>query len=114
MRPDLQAPLRLAGVYLLFSVIWVISSDYLFHGHTEDTSLLAELHLVEVLLFVLLSAGLVFLVSYRDRQAQRSLLDEITQNSRLLQQTQRNAALGSWEYRNGFHLSEEALKDGLK
>ena len=44
------------------------------------------------------------------RQAQRHLLDALTRNSRLLQQAQRNAALGYWEYTGHFHWSPPALQ----
>lgn len=109
MRPDLQGPLRLAGVYILFSSLWIFGSEHLLTLFVSEHDLAAELHWVQDLLFILLSTGLIFFVSYRDRQAQRQLLAELTHNSRLLQQTQRTAALGSWEYRNGFSWSDEAL-----
>jgi len=110
MRPDLQGPLRLAGVYILFSALWIFGSDYLLHALVKDNELVAELQTGKGLLFILLSTGLIFLFSHRDRQAQRHLLEKLTHNSRLLQHTQRNAGLGSWEYLNGFHWSEEALR----
>ena len=109
MRPDLKGPLRLAGIYLLFSTLWIFGSDYLLHTLVNNSALVAGLQTTKAMLFVLLSTTLVLVVSYRDRRAQRRLLDELTHNTRLLQQTQRNAALGSWEYRNGFDLSAEAL-----
>ncbi|NMZ70921.1 PAS domain S-box-containing protein [Pseudomonas peli] len=109
MRPDLQGPLRLAGVYILFSALWIFGSDYLLHAWVMDSERVAELQTGKGLLFILLSSGLIFLLSRRDRQAQRQLLEKLTHNSRVLQQAQRNAGLGSWEYRDGFHWSEEAL-----
>ena len=101
MQPDLQGPLRLAGVYILFSTLWIFGSDYLLHALIKDSELVAELQTGKGLLFILLSSGLIFLLSLRDRQAQRQLLEKLTHNSRLLQHTQRNAGLGSWEYRDG-------------
>ncbi|WNF47654.1 PAS domain S-box protein [Pseudomonas sp. SG20056] len=109
MRPDLQGPLRLAGVYMLFSALWIFGSDYLLHALVKDSELVAELQTGKGLLFILLSAGLIFLFTQRDRQAQHQLLEELTHKSRLLQHTQRNARLGSWEYHNAFLWSEEAL-----
>lgn len=109
MKPDLQGPLRLAGVYILFGTLWILGSDYLLGALAMDSAQVAELQTGKGLLFILLSTGLIFFVSFRDRQKQRHLLEEITHNSRVLRQTQRNAALGSWEYQNGFHWSEEAL-----
>ena len=109
MRPDLQGSLRLAGVYTLFSSLWIFGSDYLLYALIRNETLLTELQTVKGLVFVLLSTGLIFFVSYRDRQAQSQLLAELTHSSQLLKQAQRNAALGSWEYRDGFHWSPEAL-----
>jgi len=109
MRPDLHGSLRLAGVYMLFSSLWIFGSDYLLSTLVNDSKLLSELQTGKGLLFILLSTGLIYVVSHRDRKAQHRLLAELTHSSRLLQQTQRYAALGSWEYRNGFHWSEEAL-----
>ncbi|MDP2747022.1 PAS domain S-box protein [Pseudomonas sp.] len=109
MRPDLQGPLRLAGVYILFSALWIFGSDYLLHALVKDSELVAELQTGKGLLFILLSSGLIFFVSLRDRQALRQLLENLTHNSRLLHHTQRNAGLGSWEYHNTFLWSDEAL-----
>ncbi|WP_339905038.1 PAS domain S-box protein [Pseudomonas guineae] len=109
MRPNLEGPLRIAGIYLLFSSLWIFGSDYLLHKLISSSELAYALQTGKALLFVLLSTGLILLVSWRDRRAQRQLLDELTHNSKVLQQTQRNAALGSWEYSRGFHWSEEAL-----
>lgn len=110
MRPDFQGPLRLAGVYMLLSALWIFGSDHLVHTLIKDSDWLAVMQTSKGLLFILLSTALIFLFSLRDHRAQRRLLDAITYNSQLLQHTQRNAGLGSWEYRNGFLLSEETQR----
>ena len=109
MRSDLTAPLRLAGAYILFSSIWIIASDSLLMAAVNDRGLIGRLQTVKGMLFVLLSSLLIFYLNYRDRRAQQQLLDALTRNSRLLQQTQRNAALGSWAYDGRLHWSPEAL-----
>jgi len=109
MRPDFFASLRLASVYILFSVIWILASDYLVDA-LLDNEWAARLQTAKGLAFVLLSSLLVFCISYRDRRAQRQLLDALTHNTRLLQQAQRNAALGLWEYVGQFRWSPEALQ----
>jgi len=109
MRSDLTAPLRLAGAYILFSSIWIIASDSLLMAAVNDRDLIGRLQTVKGMLFVLLSSLLIFYLNYRDRRAQQQLLDALTRNSRLLQQTQRNAALGSWAYDGRLHWSPEAL-----
>ncbi|MDP2244338.1 PAS domain S-box protein [Pseudomonas sp.] len=100
----------MAGVYLLFSALWILGSDYLLHLLTRDSELTAEVQTAKGLLFILLSTALIFFVSQRDRHVQRKLLDALTRNSRLLQQTQRTAALGSWEYDGRLHWTPEALQ----
>src|SRR3989344_4177937 len=82
MQPDLQGPLRLAGVYILFSTLWIFGSDYLLHALVRDSELVAELQTGKGLLFILLSTGLIFFVSLRDRLAQRQLLEKLTDKSR--------------------------------
>lgn len=107
---DLRGPLRLACIYSLFSALWILGSDHLLHALVQDSTLNSGLHTAKEVLFILLSTGLIFLVSYRDRQAQSQLLDDLTHSSQLLKQAQRNAALGSWEYHGTFHWSPEALE----
>ncbi|MDP3977357.1 MAG: PAS domain S-box protein [Pseudomonas sp.] len=109
MRSDLTAPLRLAGAYILFSSIWIMASDSLLLAVVNDRDLIDRLQTVKGMLFVLLSSLLIFYLNYRDRRAQQQLLNALTRNTRLLQQTQRNAALGSWEYDGRLHWSPEAL-----
>ena len=110
MRSDLTVPLRLAGAYILFSSIWILASDSLLLAVVNDSALSSQLQTVKGMLFVLLSSLLIFYLNRRDRRAQRELLDALTRNTRLLQQTQRNAALGSWEYDGRLHWSPEALQ----
>src|SRR3990167_6492642 len=110
MRSDLTVPLRLAGAYILFSSIWILASDSLLLAVVNYSVLSSQLQTVKGMLFVLLSSLLIFYLNRRDRRAQRELLDALTSNTRLLQQTQRNAALGSWEYDGRLHWSPEALQ----
>ncbi|WP_439859758.1 PAS domain S-box protein [Pseudomonas sp. MBLB4136] len=110
MRPELVAPLRLTGVYALFGTAWILSSDQLLAIAVSEPTLIMRLQTLKGLAFVLLSCLLIFYVSHRDRQAQSQLLGALTRNTRLLQQAQRNAALGSWEYQGRFHWSPEALE----
>lgn len=109
MRPDLHGPLRLAGVYSLFSGLWIFGSDSLLQAMVKDSELAADLQTAKGMLFILLSSLLIFFVSYRDRRAQLRLLEELTHNTSLLQQTQRHAGLGSWEYSTCFIWTPEAL-----
>ncbi len=109
MRPELQGPLRLAGVYSLFSSLWIFGSDSLLHAMVKNSELTAGLQTTKGMLFILLSTLLIFVISYRDRQAQRRLIEELTHSTSLLQQVQRHAGLGSWEYSTCFTWTAEAL-----
>lgn len=110
MRSDLAVPLRLAGAYILFSLLWMLGGEYLLAPLVDKTYGDGTLHQLEDLLFVVLSTALIFVIIHRDRHSQRDLLGALSRNSRLLQQAQRNAALGSWEYVGSLHLSQEALR----
>lgn len=110
MRPDFSAPLRLAGLYALFSTAWIFSSDYLLSTIISDSALITRLQTLKGTTFVLLSSLLIFTLSHRDLQAQRRLLDALRYNTRMLQKTQYTAALGSWAYADQFHWSGEALR----
>lgn len=110
MRSDFTAPLRLAGIYILFSAAWILSSDYLLTALISDIAWVTRLQTLKGLAFVLFSSALIFYVSYRDRRAHRHLLEALTRNTRLLVQAQQNAALGIWEYDGHFRWSAEALQ----
>lgn len=109
MRPELFKTLRLSGCYLLFSSLWLVFGDRLLAHDNLQNPLFIELHTYKSLAFVLLSTLLIFTVSYRDQLARRQLSGSLHTSSRLLQQAQRNASLGSWEYAEGFHWSAQAL-----
>lgn len=110
MRSELTAPVRLAGVYILFSSLWILASDSLLMAMVNDRALNSQLQTAKAVFFVLLSSLLIFYLSYRNRRARHELLNALAHNSRLLQHTQRNAALGSWEYDGHMHWSPEALQ----
>lgn len=110
MRSDLAVPLRLAAAYVLFSLLWMLGGEYLLAPMVDKTYGDGTLHQLEDLLFVIISTVLIFVIIHRDRRSQRNLVDALSRNSRLLQQAQRNAALGSWEYIGTLHLSQEALR----
>jgi PAS domain S-box-containing protein len=109
MRSEFQGPLRLAGTYILFSVLWILGSDTLLNVLTEDSALIANLQLAKGLLFVVLSGALIFMLSYRQYVLLHRQQHLLTQNIQQLKQSQRNAGIGSWQYRQGFNWSIEAM-----
>lgn len=111
MRPDLFKPLRLAGFYLLFSSAWIFFSDGLLANLNLDSGHLNLLQTYKGLAFVLLSTLLIFILSYRDQLLHSQLSGSLNHSSRLLQQAQRNASLGSWEYADAsFNWSAQAMR----
>ncbi|MFZ3023507.1 PAS domain S-box protein [Pseudomonas sp.] len=111
MRPDLFKPMRLAGFYLLFSSAWIFLSDGLLASLSLDSDHLNLLQTYKGLAFVVLSTLLIFILSYRDQLVRSQLSGSLHHSSRLLQQAQRNASLGSWEYLDGgFNWSAQALR----
>lgn len=111
MRPDLFKPIRLAGFYLLFSSAWIFLSDGLLLSLNLDSEHLNLLQTYKGMAFVVLSTLLIFVFSYRDQLVRSQLSGSLHHSSRLLQQAQRNASLGSWEYASGgFNWSAQALR----
>jgi len=109
MRSELAQPLRLAVVYVLFSSVWILLSDQLLAALVFDSAAMTQMQTIKGLSFVLLSSSLIYYLSFRDHKAQRQLLNSLRRHARQMQQAQRNAALGNWEYDGRFHWSEEAL-----
>ena len=64
MKPSLTRPLRVAGIYLVFSIVWILSSDSLLQGLVQDAELLARLQTFKGLFFVLLSALLILFLPF--------------------------------------------------
>lgn len=109
MQPDNLKPLRLAVIYALFSAAWILLSDRVLNALAPDTASAMLLGTYKGLAFVLLSSLLIFFLSHRDQLTQQALLGSLRHSNRLLQQAQRNAALGSWEFNGAFHWSAQAL-----
>ncbi|HSC82780.1 MAG TPA: PAS domain-containing protein, partial [Pseudomonas sp.] len=110
MRPSLSRPLRLAGIYILFSVVWILLSDRLLLALDLSSDTLSWLQTSKGLLFVLVSSLLILFIGQHDQRAQRQLENSLRLRAQQLRQTQREAGLGSWEYSDRFHWSGEALR----
>ncbi len=63
-----RAALRIAGLYLLFCVAWILLSDAAVRRIT-DAGLAAELQTAKGLVFVLVSAGVLFWLVFRELRA---------------------------------------------
>lgn len=110
MTPKTSRPMRLAGVYLLFSAAWILGSNLLLRAIIDDPTTLTHLHTVKGLLFVTLSSVLIFLLCHQDELSQQRLERGLRDQLLTLQQAQRNAGLGTWSYDGHLHWSAEALR----
>ncbi|MDX5372164.1 MAG: PAS domain S-box protein [Pseudomonadaceae bacterium] len=110
MKPSLTRPLRVAGIYLVFSIVWILSSDSLLQGLVQDAELLARLQTFKGLFFVLLSALLILFLCRHEQRELQQLEQGLRQRLLQLQQSQREAGLGTWIYDGQLHWSAEALR----
>ena len=110
MQPTITRPLRVAAIYLLFSVAWILLSDSLLQTLVSDESTLAWLQTAKGLLFVLLSGLLILLLCRHEQQVQQRLEHGLRQHLLQLQQAQRDAGLGTWNFDGQLHWSPEALR----
>lgn len=109
MKPALHQPLRLVSIYLLFSSAWMLLSDRLLGALELDSNAAQLLQSYQGLLFVLLSAMLIGLLSLHEQRAKRRFLDTLSASNRQLQLAQNNANLGNWQYVGKFIWSAPAL-----
>lgn len=110
MTPKPSRPLRLAGIYLLFSIVWILGSDLLLQVLIADPATLAQLQTLKGLLFVALSGLLILLLCRQDERNQQRLELDLRDQLLKLQQAQRDAGLGTWSYDGHLHWSAEALR----
>jgi PAS domain S-box-containing protein len=109
MHSDLKGSLRLAGLYVLFSALWIFCSDSLLRLQVNDLDLNSQLQTAKGLVFVLFSAFFWLFTSYRSRQLRMQIQRQVQQYQQQLQLSQAHAKQGSWWYHNDFHWSSEAL-----
>ena len=111
MQPNLSRPLRVAAAYLVFSIIWILLGDLLLHALALDAAAQHRLQTALATVFVVLSSLLILLLCRYELRNQQQLEQELRQRLLLLQQTQRDVGLGSWEYDGRqFAWSAEALR----
>ncbi|WP_454254611.1 PAS domain S-box protein [Pseudomonas sp. Marseille-Q8238] len=102
-------PMRLAGAYIVFSILWIVLSDRILLLFTLDPHTLANGQTYKGVLFVIASSLLILAIARRDQRAQRQLEEALQQRTAQLQQTQREAGLATWRFDGDVHCSAEAL-----
>lgn len=68
--------LRIALIYALFSVLWILFSDKILLSLTHDIELLTRLQTLKGWCFVLLSAGIIFVLLHREIRGLREAEDK--------------------------------------
>ena len=110
MKPNIAQPLHLAALYLLIGSAWILIGDYLLEAQGQPFSSQQHIQTWKGLTFVLLSSGLIYLISRAALHAQKSLQQNVQTQAQQLLQTQRAADLGNWSFDGEFHWSAEALR----
>ncbi len=110
MQPTVSRPVRLAGIYVLFSAAWILLSDQLLLALNLEPSTLNSLQTYKGLAFVVVSSLLILLIARHDQRTQQALESSLRRNAEQLQQTQRDAGLGNWTFDGSFRWSAEALR----
>lgn len=79
-------PLRIATVYVIFSLFWIYFSDLLLHSLVYDPILLVQLQTYKGWAFVLISGLLIYILTYMGLKARRQAENEISKEIVHLQQ----------------------------
>ncbi|HSX71015.1 MAG TPA: hypothetical protein VLF16_08785, partial [Pseudomonas sp.] len=106
MDSTLSRPLRLAGLYLLFGIAWILFSDLLL----QALGLPPAAQTFKGLIFVVLGALLVLLLCRYQQRVQQRLLHELDDRHSQLQRAQHDAGLGLWRFDGRLQCSEVALR----
>ncbi|MCU1719394.1 PAS domain S-box protein [Pseudomonas sp. 5P_3.1_Bac2] len=110
MQSDLKGSLRLAGLYVLLSALWIFCSDRVLSLLSNDVEFIQQLQTLKGLLFVLASALFLLFTSYHGRQKRRQVLQQLQNSQEHLQLSQAHSKQGSWSYQQDFQWSAAALR----
>ena len=111
MKPAATSPLLLAGSYLAFSTLWILFSDQLLASLGLDAAQWQRLQTWKGLLFITLSSLLVFGLARYQQRHREQLLDNLLRERASRRNTQREADLGDWQFRDSqFWLGEQAIE----
>lgn len=79
--PKIRLAAKVGLLYLLFSTLWIIFSDMIVAGFTEDAETITKLQTSKGWLFVFLSAVLIFILIKREMIKQEIINQELLQNT---------------------------------
>lgn len=73
--------LRIGGIYLLFSVLWIVFTDRLLSGLLNDTHQIQYFQTYKGLVFVTLSAFIVYKLSLRELKIKHKLIESVNKKN---------------------------------
>ncbi|ADW16880.1 multi-sensor hybrid histidine kinase [Desulfobulbus propionicus DSM 2032] len=79
-----RVPLKIAGIYLVVAVLWVLFSDQLVSFFARDPEILTELQTVKGWLFVGGTALFIFVLLRRELAVYQATMDQLRQNEQAL------------------------------
>ena len=79
--PKINLAARIGLLYLLFSTLWIIFSDKIVAGFTQDAEKITELQTYKGWIFVFLSAMLIYLLIKHEMKKQQKIHQDLVQNT---------------------------------
>lgn len=96
-RPTFSAA-RIALIYFVFSFIWIYSGDRLVMLYTNDVRLLTRFQTYKGLLFIFLSAALIFFLVRQALRASQRAQRSVEKSERRLHNIIQGTQAGTWEW----------------
>ena len=74
---NFKIPLKISGIYFLFSFLWILFSDKLLLKITDDATFITEIQTIKGLVFILASALIIFFLIHREISAKNEIIATI-------------------------------------
>ncbi|MCF8356450.1 MAG: PAS domain S-box protein [Melioribacteraceae bacterium] len=94
---DIKSSIRIAVIYFLISVIWILSSDAILNSFADNQDTLTVLQSYKGIFFVVLSTILIYLLVFQDRQKLKHVQEELVEANERLKLATHAAKMGVWE-----------------
>jgi len=94
----LSSPVKIAVIYAVFGVLWIIFSDFALDAFQIPDLLAINPQTVKGSLFVLVSAGIIYVLVKKDFDRIVAYKNELERNQAVLKETQQLTKAGGWEY----------------
>ncbi|MFG1490091.1 PAS domain-containing protein, partial [Oceanospirillum sp. HFRX-1_2] len=94
----LALPLKVASVYVVFSLLWIFFSDRVLESMVQDPVLLSEIQTYKGWTFVILSGLLIFSLTSLGLRQKNSIQNKLDRHSSFLQQVLQSVSHGIIQY----------------